>query len=124
MGIAQRSPPPATGSTSTSACARVGYARHELMMRTFKDITHPDDLDRDLGVMEQMLAEVCSTLHTLQKRDMSHKDGHRLDLSNRFLVRKADGDPDYFVSVVEGISELKRAEEQTSPPFAGCRTEL
>ncbi|MBK7261772.1 MAG: PAS domain S-box protein [Rubrivivax sp.] len=92
-------------------CQVVGYARHELMMRTFKDITHPDDLDRDLGVMKQMLAGKFAN-YTLQKRYV-HKDGHIVWIYRTVsLVRKADGDPDYFVSVVEDISELKRAEEQ------------
>ena len=37
-------------------CDIVGYSREELLGKTFQDITHPDDLDADVGLLRQVLA--------------------------------------------------------------------
>src|SRR5215469_4129998 len=37
-------------------CDIVGYSREELMTKTFRDITHKDDLAEDLQTMQRLLA--------------------------------------------------------------------
>jgi PAS domain S-box-containing protein len=34
----------------------VGYPREELLIKTFQDITHPEDLEKDLGYVRRLLA--------------------------------------------------------------------
>ena len=81
------------------------------MTKTFADITHPDDLEQDLGAMRRMLAGEIEN-YSMEKR-YYRKDGSivwvNLTVS---LVRKADGSPDYFISIVEDISARKWAEEK------------
>ena len=90
-------------------CDIVGYRADELMLKTFQDITHPDDLNSDLEYVSQMLAGDIAT-YSLEKR-YRRKDGDAtwINLSVA-LVRTADGAPDYFISVVEDIQARKDAE--------------
>jgi diguanylate cyclase (GGDEF)-like protein/PAS domain S-box-containing protein len=90
-------------------CDIVGYSEDELLHLTFQDITHPDDLDLDLNYVWRMLAGEIST-YTMEKRYI-RKSGDivwvNLTVS---LIRKIDGDPDYFIAVVEDITDRKRVE--------------
>jgi len=94
-----------------SLCALIGYSAEELLAGgDFQAITHPDDLDADLGYVEQMLAGKIKS-YQLDKRYI-HKLGHviwiRLSVS---LVRDASGAPVHFVSQIQDISQQKQAEE-------------
>jgi PAS domain S-box-containing protein len=91
-------------------CDILGYTREELLAMTFGEITHPDDLQADMVVYRQMLAGTVNTY--LREKRYFRKDGSitwaNLNVS---VVRKTDGSPDYFISVVEDISDRKRAEK-------------
>ncbi|MDQ4127631.1 MAG: PAS domain S-box protein [Actinomycetota bacterium] len=92
-------------------CEIVGYSQEELLARTFQDITHPDDLEGDLGRMRRILAGEIET-YTLEKRYL-RKDGSEVWVNLTVsLVRGASGEPGYFIAVVEDISERKKAEEE------------
>ena len=91
-------------------CEIVGYTRDELRACTFQDITHPDDLAADLALVARLRAGEIRT-YTLEKRYL-HRQGQVVWINLTVaLVRRADGAPDYFVSVVEDISARHRAEE-------------
>jgi two-component system sensor histidine kinase UhpB len=90
-------------------CEMVGYTRTELEARHFKDITHPDDLDADLDHVQRLLDGVSPT-YTMEKRYI-RKDGSFLWVNLTVsLVRNAAGEPDYFVSIIEDITDRVRAE--------------
>ena len=79
------------------------------MRLTFQDITHPDDLDTDLAYVEQMLAGEIQT-YSMEKRYI-RKDGSEVWINLTVaLVRHGDGEPAFFISVVEDISARKQAE--------------
>jgi len=111
VGIARVAPDGRWLEVNQRLCDIVGYDREELMTKTFADITHPDDLEQDLGALRRMLAGEVETY--LREKRYCRKDGSvvwaNLTVS---LVRKADGAPDYFVSLIEDISARKRAEEK------------
>jgi PAS domain S-box-containing protein len=92
-------------------CDIVGYTAEDLKRISFQDITHPDDLASDLGLMQQTLAGDIAR-YQLEKRYI-HQQGRTvwIDLSVS-LVRGADGQPRCFVSVVEDISEKKLLGEE------------
>jgi diguanylate cyclase (GGDEF)-like protein/PAS domain S-box-containing protein len=88
----------------------VGYSPEVLLTKTFQDITHPDDLDADLQQLQRTLAGEISG-YTMEKRYF-HRDGHVIWINLTVsLVRRAEGVPDYFISVVEDISERRRSAE-------------
>lgn len=92
-------------------CDIVGYETEELLDLTFQDITHPDDLDSDLQLMNQLLSGEVNT-YTLEKRYI-RKDRSSVWISlTASLVRSENSAPKYFISVVEDISGRKWAEEQ------------
>jgi PAS domain S-box-containing protein len=89
----------------------VGYEPEELLQATFQEITHPDDLERDLAHMRRLLADELRT-YTVEKRYL-RRDGSivwvNLTVS---LVRDASGEPIYFIAAVEDISERKKVQEE------------
>ena len=88
----------------------VGYTEAEMRATTFQAITHPEDLDIDLGYFNQLLAgEIRS--YKLEKRYF-HKQGHIVwILLSASLVRNAQGKPLYFVALIQDITERKRIQE-------------
>jgi PAS domain S-box-containing protein len=92
-------------------CRIVGWPINELLTKSVKDVTHPDDLEADLAHVQQIgLGKIDS--YDLEKRYL-RKDGGfvwtRLTVS---CLRKSDRSIDYFVSVIQDISARKHAEEQ------------
>jgi PAS domain S-box-containing protein len=90
-------------------CEILGYTSDELLTKTFGDITHRDDLMTDLRGMKRMLAGEIENY--LREKRYRRKDGSvvwaNLTVS---LSHKADGSPDYFISIIEDISARKQAE--------------
>jgi diguanylate cyclase (GGDEF)-like protein/PAS domain S-box-containing protein len=94
-----------------SICEIVGYTKAELLNLTFQDITHPDDLNIDLEYVQQILAGSIPT-YRLEKRYF-HKDGHIVWVNlSVALVRKIEGTPSFFISIVEDINLRKQTESQ------------
>ena len=90
-------------------CKIVGYSHQELVQKTFQEITYLADLDPDLEYMRQLLAGEISN-YSLEKRYI-RKDGSLVWINLTVsLVHKSNGDPKYFISVVEDISERQQAE--------------
>ncbi|WP_342381492.1 PAS domain S-box protein [Myxococcus stipitatus] len=94
---------------NSALCSMVGYSREELLARTFQDITHPDDLETDMGFVRRLLSGELGT-YQLEKRYL-HKHGHSVDvLLTASLVRDSRGKPLHFISQIQDISERKRLE--------------
>ncbi|HXP02251.1 MAG TPA: EAL domain-containing protein [Luteibacter sp.] len=91
-------------------CAMLGYGEEEMMSTAFQVLTHPDDLAADLALVEKLLSGERLSYH-MEKRYV-HRDGHivhaQLSVS---LVRDEHGDPLYFISQVQDISERKAFED-------------
>jgi two-component system, cell cycle sensor histidine kinase and response regulator CckA len=92
-----------------SLCLLLGYSAAELMAKTFQDITHPDDLETDLGYVRQMLAGEIRT-YQMEKRYF-HKLGPQVSVRlSVSLVRDRLHEPLYFISQIEDITDRKRTE--------------
>src|SRR3712207_6806736 len=92
-------------------CEILGYTHEEMLGMTFMDVTHPDDVEADLEQKRAMLRGQ-SQIYSMEKRYL-RKDGSPVWVNLTVsLVREASGEPRYFISVVEDISERKRIEEE------------
>ncbi|TQI70609.1 PAS domain S-box-containing protein [Gramella sp. Hel_I_59] len=98
-------------SVNKSLCNIIGYTEKELRKLTFQDITHPDDLNNDLNLLEELVAGDREFYH-MEKRYF-HNNGSivfiKLAVS---LVRDHRGDPLHFVSQITDITKEKIAAEK------------
>ena len=60
---------------NTAFCALVGYARFELVARTWQSITHPDDVGGDTAGAEQLKLDKSRDVYTVAKRYLSKSGG-------------------------------------------------
>ena len=91
-------------------CDLLGYTVEEMGSITFQEITHPDDLEADLGYVEALLAAEIPS-YQMEKRYYT-KWGHQIWVQlSVSLVRDGDGEPRHFISHIEDISQRKRMEQ-------------
>jgi PAS domain S-box-containing protein len=91
-------------------CEITGYDAEHLVKLKFQDITHPDDLDKDVALAEQLARGVIPR-YQLEKRYI-RKDRSIVDVMlSGSVLRGPDGAPRYYVAQVEDITERKRAEQ-------------
>jgi diguanylate cyclase (GGDEF)-like protein/PAS domain S-box-containing protein len=86
-----------------------GWSSAELARGGFQQITHPDDLDADLANLTALVAGEIPR-YSMEKRYIRKDDELVWVNLTVSLVRKANGQPDFFVSVIEDISARKMAE--------------
>ncbi|GAX59508.1 PAS/PAC sensor hybrid histidine kinase [Candidatus Scalindua japonica] len=91
-------------------CKIIGYTELEILERTFWDITHPDDIHKQEQSRRNVLEGKASS-YNIEKRYI-RKDNSIIWVNlSVSLVRKPGGEPHYFVSVVEEITERKKIQE-------------
>jgi PAS domain S-box-containing protein len=91
-------------------CAMVGYDEAGLLDMPFEEVCHPDDLDATIACVSEALRGGAQSYH-LEKR-YRHKQGDTVwGLLSSALVRDARGEPLYFISQIQDITERKAAEE-------------
>jgi PAS domain S-box-containing protein len=109
VGIAQTSVEGQWRLLNDRLCEIVGYSQDELREKRLIEITHPDDCEALLAARHKLLAGEISTWSS-DKRYI-RKDGvtgwARVFVS---LVRNQANEPQYFVTVVEDITEKILAE--------------
>jgi PAS domain S-box-containing protein len=109
VGIAQVATDGRWMRVNQRLCDILGFAERELLGRPFTELTHPDDAPGDVERVRSMMAGERQT-YTVEKRYV-RKDGTPVWVNvTASLVRSAAGEPRYFISVVEDISQRKRAE--------------
>ncbi|NDY56527.1 response regulator [Desulfovibrio sulfodismutans] len=109
VGIAHVAPDGRWLRVNRKLCDTLGYSRDDLRRKTFQEITHPDDLETDVGHMARLLSgEIPS--YTMEKRYVRADGGTVWAQLTVSLVRDGAGRPDYFISVVEDIGRRKGVE--------------
>tara|TARA_R110002073_G_scaffold91604_4_gene215387 strand:+ start:1588 stop:2937 length:1350 start_codon:yes stop_codon:yes gene_type:complete len=94
---------------NNAAIELLGYSETELLTNDFQALTHPDDLDKDLELLREMLSGERDT-YRMEKRYF-HKNRQEIwALLSVSMVRDENGKPEYVVSQMQDISAQKRAE--------------
>jgi PAS domain S-box-containing protein len=92
-------------------CDILGYSREELLERSFRDVTYPDDVEASVRSMRGVQANETGSFN-LEKRYI-RKDGSVIWVNlTASAVRDVAGNVKYGIGIVEDISERKRAEEE------------
>lgn len=90
-------------------CEMLGYTSDELLQRSFRDITHPDDLAQE----ERLLADLVGgrvRSYYIEKRYL-HKDGGAVPVRvTSSQVHKSEANGRYRISIVESIEDNSRHE--------------
>jgi PAS domain S-box-containing protein len=94
-------------------CALLGYTEHELLSTNFQSLTHPDDLEADLGQLRLLVSGEISS-YTIEKRYFRANGAIMWGMLSVGMVRNAEGLPDHFVSQVLDITEQRRLDELKS----------
>jgi diguanylate cyclase (GGDEF)-like protein/PAS domain S-box-containing protein len=91
-------------------CNLTGYSPLELCELTFEEITHPDDVEEDLGHLAELLAGKVRS-YAMEKRYV-RPDGPSVWVTlSVSLVRRDDGQPRYFVAQMQDTTNRRRAED-------------
>jgi PAS domain S-box-containing protein len=109
VGVTHTSPDGKWLRINQKMCDILGYTREELMQLDWQMVTHPDDMKVSLERTGRLLAGEIKT-YSLEKRYI-RKDGSPVWVNlTSSPVRDSSGIPEYYVAVLEDITERKRAE--------------
>ncbi len=110
IGMAATSPEKGWVEVNDAMCAMLGYARHELLTKTWLDLTHPEDRSANLKLLTEIRSGGLDST-TFDKRYI-HKAGHVVHVHVALqAVRHADHTLHYVVLLVEDVSARKHHED-------------
>ncbi|GAA4426917.1 PAS domain S-box protein [Acidovorax lacteus] len=91
-------------------CEILGRSANELRSLRFQDLSHPDDVALDQGHLRELMAGHGSS-YTLEKRYLRPDGGLVWAQLTVTLVRDGLGVPQYFLSLVQDITQRRSAED-------------
>lgn len=96
---------------NNSLLQMLGYNSSELMKLTFQEITYPEDLDKDMGLLNSLISGEIE--HYQMEKRYFHKMGHLVSVILAVsLVKNSKGKPLHFISQITDISKMKAAETE------------
>ena len=85
-------------------CTMLGYPADELLKMTFRDVTHPDDLDTDSELFEQLKAGDIPS-YTIEKRYFGAGGQLIWGLNHASAVRDESGRTIYSVTQIQDVTD-------------------
>jgi PAS domain S-box-containing protein/putative nucleotidyltransferase with HDIG domain len=118
VGMAITLPSKCIAEMNDRMCEIVGHSREDLLASGWATITHPEDLGRDVTEFDRVMAGEIDG-YSLDKRFI-RKDGRIVytTMSVR-CMRKPDRSVDYFLALIQDISERKEAEAKLRAALTG-----
>ncbi len=111
IGVAITSPEKGWIEVNQKLCDLLGYKQEELFNTTWDQLTHPDDLDADIAIFDRVLLGELEAYSIKKRFIRKDKIVVYTELSVR-CVRKSNGKVDYFVALINDISERIEAEKK------------
>lgn len=95
---------------NASFCEMLGYEEQEILSKTFRDLTHPDDHRISLDINQKLLSGEADKA-TFEKRYL-HKNGNIIHVhTTTTFLKDEKNEPSCFFSQIEDITFRKEAEE-------------
>lgn len=96
---------------NTSLCNSLGYTKEKLLTLTFQDITHPDDLEIDLFLLNELIKGKRST-YQIEKRYFNKDRQLVYVILTVTAARNIDGEISHFISQIVDISSRIKSEKK------------
>ena len=110
IGMAATAPDMRWLDVNDRTCEMLGYSKQELNEKTWAELTHPEDLDKDVEQFQLLLKGEIEN-YTLDKRFI-RKDGSTVFTTIHIRAfRKEDGTLDHIVALIEDITERKQDQQ-------------
>jgi diguanylate cyclase (GGDEF)-like protein/PAS domain S-box-containing protein len=111
VGIALVAPDGRWLRVNDALCEIAGYSSDQMLSLRFQDLTHPDDIDSTLIMLNQLTNDEIDR-YQLEKRYI-RSDGQAIWV-NLFVTKHlaCSGELDYFIGIVEDIHARKVAESE------------
>jgi diguanylate cyclase (GGDEF)-like protein/PAS domain S-box-containing protein len=102
-------------------CEITGHSERDLLLRDFREITHPDDIETHDRLLDSLVLDTATTC-SIEKR-MLRRDGEVVwvNLSMSFVRSRRGGQ---FMEVIEDITARKQAEQELRANEGRMRTML
>lgn len=113
MGMAQVSLDGTIINANEKCCQVLGYSLTELQLMKFTEFTHLEDVEKDITLLEELLAGNIPT-YSLEKRYIKKDGSIAWAFLTVSLVRGADHSPKYFIAAIHDISARKANEDELS----------
>ena len=94
-----------------SFCDMLGYSPEELNNKNWREITHPDDVGLNENVINMLMDGTCDR-HRFEKRYVHRKGLLVWAEISIFLQRGEKGEPLYFITTINDITERKSLERE------------
>ncbi|MDZ7620898.1 MAG: EAL domain-containing protein [Candidatus Competibacteraceae bacterium] len=111
IGIALTGPDKRWWEVNDRLCEMLGYRRSQLLRLSWSELTHPDDLATEVARFERAMNRRIES-YSLDKRFIRPDESVLYASVSSRCVRRSNGVVDYFVTVVQDITERKQAEER------------
>ena len=111
IGVAITSPQKGWIEVNQKLCEILGYSKEELFNMTWVELTHPDDVASDVAQFDRVESGEIEGYSISKRYIRKDKVVVFVELSVR-CVRKSNGDIDYFVALINDISERVEAEKR------------
>ncbi len=93
---------------NSSFTSLLGFREEELLQKNFRDITHPEDLEADVTMLNQLKEDKISNF-SMEKR-YRHKNGHYIwILLNVSSIRNTSGEQQFYIAHIQNISDRRES---------------
>lgn len=96
-----------------SLCDMIEYSEEELLTKKFQDITHPDDIQKDVEMVEKCIAKEIET-YRMEKRYITKSGKTLWILLTVSITNREDTRERCFISQIQDINDLKHYREMTA----------
>lgn len=110
VGIAQLSPDGRFLRVNPHLCEMLGYSSETMLQRTFQEFTHPDDLERNLAYLDELLTDRRHSFSMEKRYRRSNNTWAWVDLTVSLVHRGSSGEA-YLIAIIQNIDDRKQAEQ-------------